>query len=326
MVPLIAPGDRPVGGLCLVRGDAWVAGEMVIAERLTDCFAHAWLALEGRRQITEPRRLAKVLASVAGVGLFAVMMVPIHLTALAPAEVVGADATTVTAPMDGVIRAFNVEPSQPVSAGEILFTFDETELRAARDVAERTLAVAEAEHRRASQGAFVDREASQELAILESQIALRQAELDYAVEQLDRVAVRADRDGVAVFADADDWAGRPVVTGERILQIADPDEVELDIHLGVGDALVVETGAPVELFLDIAPLEPLTGQVIRASYEATPRPDGTLAYLMKADLTTGGEPPRIGLRGTASIQGDRVPLYYYLFRRPIAVIRQTIGY
>ena len=35
---------------------------------------------------------------------------------------------------------------------------------------------------------------------------------------------------------------------------------------------------------------------------------------------------RIGLRGTARIEGDEVPLFLYLFRRPIAVLRQAVGF
>ena len=324
--PLITPeGDR-VGGLCLTRDAPWNDGERVIAERLADCFAHAWVALEGRRRLTRPRRLKPFVGALIAVSLVALMAMPVRLSALAPAEIVGRDATVVAAPMDGVIATFHVVPSAPVEAGQLLFALDDTELQAEREVAERTLGIAEAEARRAAQGAFGDLDTGDQIAILEAQAALRRAELDYAIERLDRISVRADRPGVAVFTDANDWIGRPVITGERILQIADPRRIELDIHLPVADALVVAVGAPVDVFLDIDPLNPIAGRVIRASYEATPRPDGTLAYLLKAELEADGPVPRIGLRGTANVYGAEVPLFFYLFRRPIAAIRQSVGW
>ena len=35
--------------------------------------------------------------------------------------------------------------------------------------------------------------------------------------------------------------------------------------------------------------------------------------------------PRIGLRGTAKVYAKRVPLAVYLFRRPLAALRKTLG-
>jgi len=52
-----------------------------------------------------------------------------------------------------------------------------------------------------------------------------------------------------------------------------------------------------------------------------------LAYKVVASLTENLEnKPRIGLRGTARIYGDEVTIFYYLFRTPINILRQWIGY
>ncbi len=51
-----------------------------------------------------------------------------------------------------------------------------------------------------------------------------------------------------------------------------------------------------------------------------------LAFRVIADLAaTDTPPPRLGARGTAQLFGDRVPLGFYLFRRPISALRQRIG-
>ena len=66
-------------------------------------------------------------------------------------------------------------------------------------------------------------------------------------------------------------------------------------------------------------------EIQRSSYEATVAPDGTLAYVVHAQLLLGQGLPRIGLRGTAKIYAERVTLGYYLLRKPLAFLRRTLG-
>lgn len=40
--------------------------------------------------------------------------------------------------------------------------------------------------------------------------------------ELEKLSIRARSSGVFVYTDPDDWAGRPVQTGERIGLLADP--------------------------------------------------------------------------------------------------------
>jgi hypothetical protein len=63
----------------------------------------------------------------------------------------------------------------------------------------------------------------------------------------------------------------------------------------------------------------------QASYEATLSPSGLLGYRLKALFADGSRVPRIGLRGTAKVYGERVSLFYYLMRRPLAAVRQLLG-
>ncbi|MNF02465.1 hypothetical protein D3C80_2016120 [compost metagenome] len=78
------------------------------------------------------------------------------------------------------------------------------------------------------------------------------------------------------------------------------------------------------LFLDSDPLHRHEAKLERAAYEAQATAAGQLAY--RLDATFLGEPPRIGLRGTAKLYGERAPLAYYLLRRPLAAVRQGLGF
>lgn len=325
-LPLRHPSGAVLGALLLLRDRAFEEGEGVLGERIADTYAHAWRAAAPtrwtRRVDRRRRRLLMAAAVALGLGILAF---PVHQSALAPGQVVPRDPEVVSAPLDGVVETFHVQPNQPVQPGDVLFSFEDAMLRNALAVAEEELAVAEAELRTATQGAFHDAEGRSRLALLRSRVDLKRAERDWAAEQLSRVVVKADRPGLAVFHDANDWIGRPVATGEKVLVIADPQAVELRLHLAVADAIALEPGAKVRLFLDVAPLEPLTATLEHAAYEPELSAQQVLGYRVVARLEDGQVPPRIGLQGTAKIEGPRAPLAFHLFRRPLAALRQHLG-
>ncbi|BES86369.1 hypothetical protein PEC302107_30530 [Pectobacterium araliae] len=310
------------GGIWYAREQPWQSADRVLAEQLTDTFSHAWLALEPKTGTWRHRRpLWKIAIPV--LLLLASLFIPVRQSVLAPAEVIPHQGRVVAAPLDGVVQTFAVLPNQSVRTGDVLVRFDATSLKAQADVAERALNVAEAEHRTSSQRAFQDADSKARLDFLAAQVAQKRAERDYANALLNRAEIRADRDGIAVFADAERWNGKPVRTGERLMELADPALAALRIELDVGDAIQLGAKAPITLFLDSDPLTPHAALLERIAYESELTPAGNLAY--RLDGRFSDAPPRIGLRGTAKISGDYVPLAVYLFRRPLAVIRQTIG-
>ncbi|MBA0184677.1 HlyD family efflux transporter periplasmic adaptor subunit [Pectobacterium versatile] len=319
--PLNDRQGNPFGAIWYAREQPWQSTDQVLAEQLSGAFSHAWLALEP--QTPRWRRRARWKITVPALLLLACLFIPVRQSVLAPAEVIPHQGRVVAAPLDGVIQSFTVLPNQSVRQGEVLVRFDSTTLKAQADVAERALNVAEAEHRASSQRAFQDADSKARLDFLAAQVAQKRAERDYANALLSRAEIRAERDGIAVFADATRWMGKPVRTGERLMELADPALTALRIELDVGDAIQLQQEAPITLFLDSDPLTPHAALLERIAYESEQTPAGNLAYRLDARFTD--TPPRIGLRGTAKISGDYVPLAVYLFRRPLAVIRQAIG-
>lgn len=325
-IPVPGRDGLPIAALWLARDKPLSEPEALLAERLAEAYGHALSAVEGKR--AKPRRALwpRLVGGAALIAAVVAAFVPVEQSALAPARVSAADATIVSSPLVGVIAEIAVSPNQAVAAGTVLVRFEATDIQARRDVAARTLEVARAEYRRASQQAFTDREGAAQLAVLEAQIGLREAELAYSEDLLDRVEIVSPRDGIAVFADTDDWVGRPVVTGERIMALADPAGVEVSADLPVADAIQLETGARMRLFLDVDPLNPIDATLSRSAYEASITDDGVLAYAVRGDFQGGSEAlPRVGLTGTVVLYGDPVPLWFHLLRRPISTIRQTLG-
>jgi hypothetical protein len=328
LVPLSGGGEVR-GALLLARDQPWPEGDARLVAEIADAYGHAWAALDRRHRLRPWRMLLRRdrwLAMAIAALVFGMMWIPVRQSALAPAEIVPLEPTVVRAPLDGVVERIVVQPNQDVAAGELLLTLDPTQIRNRLDVARKARDVAEAEYRQAAQQAAFDDKSRQQLTILKGRAEQRQADVTYADSLLARIQVKAEQPGIAVFDDANDWTGRPVRIGERILTIADPAKAEIEVRLPVADAINLEPGAEVALFLNIAPERRIDATLRYASYEASVAPDGALSYRLKAALAGDAPPPRIGLKGTAEIYGRKVSLFYYLMRRPLAALRQMTGF
>lgn len=327
-VPFVTPAGNSNGGLWLALDHVPGEAEIALLERLAAVFGQALWAW--RDAVPWWQRLRAGLRRLPGrkwlwLLLLLLAAMPMRLTVLAPAEIVGKDAKPIAAPFEGVIAQFFVTPNQTVVSGAPLFALDDTNTRNRNEVATQARKVAEAEYLRTTQKAFSDLASKAELAGLKAKMDEKSAEADYTRELLARGQVSAPGTGIVVFSDPNDWIGRPVQTGERIMQLADPTRVQVAIRLPVDDALNLEPGAQVKLYLNVAPLNPLDAELKQASYEPTQVAEGFVAYHLKADLSGNGSTPRIGLKGTAKIYGDWAPLIYHVLRKPLAWCRRTLG-
>ncbi|MFI7838859.1 efflux RND transporter periplasmic adaptor subunit [Pseudomonas asiatica] len=324
-IPLHGPAGQRLGVLLLLLEEAPPAVLHQQLDGLVRTWAYCWNALTRRRRISRwrPSRRQLLITLLVAAGL---LLVPVRQTALAPAQIVSLQAQIVSSPIDGVIAQVLVRPNQPVEAGTPLFTLDETTLRSRAEVLGKEVAVADAELLAASQRAFDNPQSKNELTLLQGRAQQRRAELAAVQAQLRRTQVLAPRAGVAVFSDPNDWLGKPVSTGERIMHVADPAQPAVQIQLAVADAIALEPGAEVTLFLTAYPLDPLKGKILETSYQAKPSDDGVVAYRLLASIEQPSEHARLGLHGTAKLYGGRVMLGYYLLRRPLATLRAWSGW
>ena len=316
------------GGLLVARDEAFPDVDVALLAELAHAYGHALAALrrpslwaEWRTRLAARRRLAVG----AGLGALALAAIPVPLTVLAPAEVVAAHPAVIRAPLDGVVDRIAVHPNDRVSAGQVLFALDDTTLRGKVEVAEKSLATAEAELRQYAQQAVFDPAAKPKLAVAAGHRDEQAAELAALQSQLDRIRVKAPVAGVAVLDDPSEWIGRPVAVGEKVMELAEETDTEIEAWLAPGDAIALEPGAPLTLFLNVTPLSPVHGAVTTIAYQAGTRPDGTVAYRVRARIDADEAKPRLGLKGTARLSGRRVPLAYWVLRRPLAAIRAWAG-
>lgn len=329
VLPLARRSGERLGWLCFLLDAPPTEPVAHLLAWVSQTWAYCWEMLAGKPRLSFKQRwqtLGRKKQRLILGGLLLFFLFPVRQTALAPAEIVPIDAMAITAALDGVVKTVHVRPNQAVKAGDLLFSLDDTSLRNRLEVAKQSVAVADAELMAATQMSFENARSKSELAMLTGRAQERRAELAAVQAQLVRVDALAPYDGVAVFADAEEWQGRPVSIGERIMLLANPSNPGMLIQLPVSDAIALDAGASVKLFLTVRPLSPISGEIIETSYQATLSPEGVASYRLRANVEKGDDRVRIGLRGTAKLYGDWVVLGYYLLRRPLATLREWSGW
>lgn len=320
-------GETPLGWLLLARDEMFDENELALLEHLTEIQAHAWASQRAKKHSPWWSRLiSRKSWLVVPILLLAVLLIQIPLSALAPGEIVAVTPEVVRSPMDGVVLRFHVQPNDPVVVGQPLFDLDDTNLNSRLEVALKSLDIAESEYFLTSQQALTDPRSKGQLAILTGKVEEKRLEAEGLQALLKQSRVIASRVGIALFSDPQGWIGRPVVTGEKILMVAGEKETEVEAWLSVGNLIPLEPGAKVTLFLNIDPLHPRTARMRLLAFEASTRPDGTMAHQVRATLSEGVVSSRLGLKGMARIEGEKVSIFWWIARRPLAMIRQWFGW
>lgn len=321
-VPMVWRG-RVEGGLLLLREKPWNEAEQRLLMHWVQGAENVLARHSARKRSPLGRRL---LWGGVILMLGLLMFVPVRMSVLGQAEIVPEVSSIIRSPLDGVLKTLAVDPNQQVTKGQLLANLDDAELKGRMAEATQALAVAQAEYARARQSAFTDPKASAEIPLLQARVEQARADVSFLEEQLTRVRIEAPREGVAIIGDANDWAGRPVKLGERLMEVADTRGAEIEIWLPSADNIPLPAGADVSLFLNVDPAHVRHGQLTHVNYRAELAPDGELAYRAKALLSDEETLPRVGWRGTAKVEGEQVTLGYYLFRRPWASLRSWIGW
>jgi hypothetical protein len=327
-VPLADRAHRSLGGVVFAREEPWTHLEEALFAELARVWSHALSAFSPRTSWLERAKLAlragqhrrRALAVAA-----CATIVPVPLTVLAPAEVTAKDPFVVRAPLDGVIDRLYAQPNQRVEAGAPLFALDSTTLASRYALANKNYATAQEEYRQTAQLAVTDDKDRLDMALRKGKLEESAVELDYTARELARVKVSAPRAGVAVFSDPNDWNGKAVSIGEKVMLLADPASVELTAYVPVADNVDVVPGATLTLYPKSSPLASYDARIDTVAYRAEPTPEGVVAYRVKATFSGAVKPP-LGGMGTARIHGRWVPLAYYLLRRPLATARQWLGW
>ena len=231
----------------------------------------------------------------------------------------------INSPLEEVIEEVLVENNDVIKFQQPIVSFEKTQLQNSYDLALLELAVIETELLQAQQSSFQSKQDKALLAQLQKKIQIAQEKVNYQKLLLNESNILSPTSGVAVIKDKSLILGKPFKVGETIMIVADPDQILVEIMIPVQDSITIKKDANINIFLDSDPLNVLQAKVTKFSYEPELTPASILAYKVTGQLTENGNNPRIGLRGSAKIFGEKVHLYFYLFRKPIIFIRQSLG-
>lgn len=330
--PMAGAGGELLGVVVYITDQAWPEATVPMLNALHQMHGVCIQYLRAQKspfdfvkQLVDGRNLKsrKVLVRALA-GLALALLLPIRQFVIAPAEIISLDAIAVTSPVEGIVAELVAKPNQPVKKGDVLIRLDDTAIRNRLESAKQGLEVSRAEYLAGAHRAFVSSDKTAEAGVLKGRINERLAEVAFLQDQMGMLEIRASRDGLAVYGQENDWIGKPVSAGQRIMELADSKQVGVNAWVPVADAINMQSGEAIHVLLYADPLSPLTATIEQASYQATKSPDGVAAYRVRAIL-----PPqdtvRLGLRGNAKINGDWVVLGYFIFRRPFGAVRQWLG-
>lgn len=326
--PEAGPESTPLkptlfGGLTLFGQQAFAPADLRVLSHLAGAYGQALsLAFAPRRR---PVGRSRLLKAAAGAALL-ICLLPIRQTVLAPAEVIAAEPRPIRASLDGVVEQILVEPNAPVARGQALLRLDRTELRTRLAVAVKSLEIARVELRQARQLALGDREAKLRLAALSGRLEQLEAEKVYVESLLERAVLASPIDGLALVDNPEDWAGKPVALGQRIMTVADPDRLRLEIFLPMDEYLPQDEGDEILFFPNVSPGSPRQASLRQVGFQAQESVQAGLAFRLRADLEPGQEVLRLGVRGSAKLYGGRAPLIYVVLRKPFFKLRQWLGF
>ncbi len=257
--------------------------------------------------------------------IWTLILFPVRLSVLVPGGLVPANPAIIRVPIEGVVDEFYVSPNQQVVQGQPLFSLDLTSLQSRLKVAEQEIQIANQEYRQSALQALTDAKSRGMLAPQEGKAVEKSVEADYLKDLLEKAKISAPRAGIVIFDDPSEWMGKPVVAGEKVMVVATEGDVEIEAWIPVGEAIDLPKDARVTLYLNAMPFSPVSGKLRYEGHEPIQRPDGGYAYRIRVRLDADEKGPRVGLKGTAKVQGHFVPLSYWVLRRPIASLRQYLG-
>ncbi|MEW6199886.1 MAG: HlyD family efflux transporter periplasmic adaptor subunit [Planctomycetota bacterium] len=338
-LPIVVQG-RSVAALWLERwaGKRFTAGDLARLQPLALAYGVAWRSVARRprgllRFVWDRRRVVAGIASL--LALAALVLVPVPLRIIAPCEVVPRDPVVVAAPLEGVIDEILVLPGRPVHAGERLAVYDQRVALEELKVAQQQVQIIESDLQRARVQAFDRPTARAEIALLENRLEQERTRLRIAEYRAARLEVKAPVAGVVQLDDPHAWRGRPVQVGERLMTIVDPQQSKVRIWLPEHDNVPLDPQRPLTIILDSDPRTARSARLLFLSNHSQVAPDGRARFRAEAEWLAPDPNPsereapastlKMGLQGTAILYGEKVPLGYWLLRRPLAAVRRFLG-
>ena len=289
-------------------------------------YGSAWLKFTSKVTIAiQGVKKKYVWAGLLGLLVF-LFIIHVPLRVVAPCEIVPKDPYLVTAPLEGIVEEVVVEPGDEVEKGQVLFEYNKIIPMQDLKIAEKDVEITNAEVYRSATLGLEEEKSLADLSIFRLKLEKAEIKLNLARYNASLLTYRAPIQGVVMLSDPDEWRGKPVKVGEKIMMIGGVDQTKVRIWIPEADNIMLNPDAPIKVYLNVNPEISRKARLLFVSNESTVNEQNVPSFLAEADWIEPQEGLKLGLKGSAILYGERVTLFYYLFRKPWWGLRYLLGF
>jgi hypothetical protein len=232
--------------------------------------------------------------------------------------------TSAYAWFDGPIAKALKPDAVPVKKGEPILRYDLNLLNFKLANAKNQLAEAEKEYDLESRASFVDREKLGKVKLLEARLNTAAVAVREAEWYLAHSVIKAPADGLLVLANgrADQIENKAVRTGDKLFDIYGGEGIVAEIQVNERESSILAGRLEATLFPYTSPENGLRTEIISVRKIPELNEQRIYCYTVKARVLDKGTAGLLyGMRGIAKLEGERIPMWYYLFRSLVVYMR-----
>jgi len=223
-----------------------------------------------------------------------------------------------TVPFNGYIVEARKRAGDLVRSGDVLSVLDDRELRL-----ERLKWSSQQEQLVKQYHEAMAKRAAAQVTILAAQIDQAAAQLALVEDQLSRMRVLAQFDGVIVKGDLSQSLGAPVERGQVLFEVAPLDSYRVVLQVDERQVSDVAIGQRGQLLLTAAPHDPVPFTIDKVTPVSTPR-EGRNYFRVEGHPDNTPERLRPGMEGVGKIEVDRRRLVWIWTHQVIDWLRLAL--
>lgn len=288
-------------------------------------YAAAWGKLSRGVSVKKLGLSRYTLWIIALLVVFLLYFVEVPLRVVAHCEVVPKDPILITAPLEGIVETLLIKPGDIVQKGTPLFEYDKRAPIHDLKAAQKEVQVMQAEVSRASTLGLSDPRSLRDLGILKLKLEKGLVQLDLAEYRASQLSQVSPEGGVVMIDNPEEWRGKPVKVGEKIMIISNPHESKLRFWLPEDDNILLDPAKNIAIYLNVDPQKKWEAHLEYIANQSTVNEKNMTTFVGEANWVEPPENIKLGLKGTAVLYGENVSLFYYIFRKPWAGFRYYFG-
>ncbi|MBA2369231.1 MAG: HlyD family efflux transporter periplasmic adaptor subunit [Candidatus Protochlamydia sp.] len=297
----------------------------LLKDFLTPAYVTAWKKFKHQPWRKASTYFNKKYIGLASLLLLALLtLIPVRLRIVAPCEVVAINPYVLTAPLDGIIEKVLVRPGEEIKKDQILYEYDKKVPYHKLQATVKDVQILQEELNQSYALATEMTEEATKLGYLNIKLKKSQDELKFIKRQINLLTGKSPLNGLVSMDNPDEWRGKPVRIGEKIMTISSKEETKVRIWIPEYDNINFDKKLPVSIFLNTIPTKTFQAKIIFISPEVQVAEGELPGYEAEAEWISQ-ETPKLGLKGSAVLYGERVSILYYLLRKPISAIRKFMG-